>query len=426
MSIPDDITADLPPPGDDEPASLRRDIVDELADHLACAMARETQLDQIASQPLGGTAWSRVLARFGNPRTVALRLWRDAMQEKFTMQRWLAGGMIALAVVLSVGMALGFRVLRDQQQLLIAQQELTAEALRQLTARAEERPAPAEDVEWVPVEIRLEGETPGQGVPSGFLVHLAIREGASVPPWEATSDETGVVRFPKVHYGEYQLNILAPWGESLFRKVTVNPGTPVRLTVQCPQAATKPLVLKPEFVVPESLKSLPLWIDFPIGNTSRRVKGNVWSVNGGAVISYGGGSKGILGVDGRLRPMSRPGELDSFLAYEDGGDLVGVRWPDEEYRVEGSLTLWAEPNSKTLDGGEVLLRFQQGLSVPDEVRWEFDSEAGRLRIVLTEKGEKTAKAIWTKLDSTPADDIGAQDDIVTRYVALPAIPSKRP
>ncbi len=35
------LSAELPPPRDDEPPSLRQDILDELADHLACAYRRE-------------------------------------------------------------------------------------------------------------------------------------------------------------------------------------------------------------------------------------------------------------------------------------------------------------------------------------------------------------------------------------------------
>ena len=37
----DVISAELPGPRDDEPASLRQDIVDELRDHLQCAFHRE-------------------------------------------------------------------------------------------------------------------------------------------------------------------------------------------------------------------------------------------------------------------------------------------------------------------------------------------------------------------------------------------------
>ena len=41
MDFHDTLSADLPPPRDDEPAGLRQDILDELADHLACAYNRE-------------------------------------------------------------------------------------------------------------------------------------------------------------------------------------------------------------------------------------------------------------------------------------------------------------------------------------------------------------------------------------------------
>ena len=41
MDFRDTLLTLLPPPRDDEPASLRQDIIDELADHLACAYNRE-------------------------------------------------------------------------------------------------------------------------------------------------------------------------------------------------------------------------------------------------------------------------------------------------------------------------------------------------------------------------------------------------
>ena len=39
--ISEDLTASLPPERDDEPVSLRQDILDELNDHLQCAVRRE-------------------------------------------------------------------------------------------------------------------------------------------------------------------------------------------------------------------------------------------------------------------------------------------------------------------------------------------------------------------------------------------------
>jgi hypothetical protein len=41
MDYRDELIASFPPPPTDEPAGLRGDIVDELADHLACAHRRE-------------------------------------------------------------------------------------------------------------------------------------------------------------------------------------------------------------------------------------------------------------------------------------------------------------------------------------------------------------------------------------------------
>ncbi len=41
MDLHETLSTLLPPPADDEPASLRQDILDELGDHLACAYNRE-------------------------------------------------------------------------------------------------------------------------------------------------------------------------------------------------------------------------------------------------------------------------------------------------------------------------------------------------------------------------------------------------
>jgi hypothetical protein len=71
VSWREDITAHLPPPppDDERQADLRRDIVDELADHLSCAMQRELRKtdDERAAR-------RAVLARFGSVKRIAARL----------------------------------------------------------------------------------------------------------------------------------------------------------------------------------------------------------------------------------------------------------------------------------------------------------------------------------------------------------------
>src|SRR5712691_3616382 len=82
MTWPPDIAGDLPVPRDDEPASLRQDIADELADHLQASFTRELHFT-----PEETAAKQTVLDRFGDPRRVARQLWFDAMKEKIMSQR---------------------------------------------------------------------------------------------------------------------------------------------------------------------------------------------------------------------------------------------------------------------------------------------------------------------------------------------------
>src|SRR5271168_2044883 len=104
----DALSAELPPPRDDEPAALRQDILDELADHLGCAYHRELLRGANSVE-----ARRRVMERFGDPAAVARRLWFDAMRGKIMAQRVmiatclvvtlaslsLAGGMYVQSVV---------------------------------------------------------------------------------------------------------------------------------------------------------------------------------------------------------------------------------------------------------------------------------------------------------------------------------------
>ena len=58
MDFRDTLSALLPPPRDDEPASLRQDILDELGDHLACAYNRELLRGSGFDVWLGSVFWN--------------------------------------------------------------------------------------------------------------------------------------------------------------------------------------------------------------------------------------------------------------------------------------------------------------------------------------------------------------------------------
>ncbi len=102
MIPPNDVVADLPAPLDDEPPSVRQDIADELADHLACAYRRE--LLKTADER---TAQQRVLDRFGDPRRIAYQLWFQALWGRIMLSRFarvwqglkIVGGLLVLFFV---------------------------------------------------------------------------------------------------------------------------------------------------------------------------------------------------------------------------------------------------------------------------------------------------------------------------------------
>src|SRR5690349_11665903 len=80
--FPLELLANLPEPRNDEPASLRVDIADELTDHLVCAFRREVLRDGDEA-----AARRRTLDRFGDPKRLARQLWRQAMWSRIMRQR---------------------------------------------------------------------------------------------------------------------------------------------------------------------------------------------------------------------------------------------------------------------------------------------------------------------------------------------------
>ena len=98
-----DLSAKLPPPHDEEPPQLRSDILDELKDHLNCATDRERRRLQVNGQPADSvTVWQSVIDRFGDPASVARRLWFDAMKGRLMTQRVMLGA-VAVGLIALVG-----------------------------------------------------------------------------------------------------------------------------------------------------------------------------------------------------------------------------------------------------------------------------------------------------------------------------------
>ncbi len=123
-----EITTRLPPLREDEPTSLRQDIVDEILDHLQCGLRRELLIQ-------GGdeaSAKERVLSRFGDPREIARKLWFQAMWSKIMSQRIAVGSALFSMVVCAVLVGMMGWMLHQQQLSAALQQKANAELMERI------------------------------------------------------------------------------------------------------------------------------------------------------------------------------------------------------------------------------------------------------------------------------------------------------
>lgn len=269
MSWSDELEAGLPAPEQHEPPALRQDIVDELSDHLQCALNRE-----LLNHPDQDGARSRVLTRFGpSPQKLARQLWLDAMKETLMSNRLtLTSVAVLVAVCLTLcGMmwtqSQQFRELAMQAQAethaLMQQRDEASQKLldqnRELLDRLSELDQqPTRNPGWNPLKVRvvLDGEeqTPG----TGFLIDVrgkALSESEEIGLHEQTGDD-GLASFGVVRPGQYRISVTAPWGEESSHYTVVRPGTEPVIEVVAPREAPKPTDVRPAVDWPEVLQGL--------------------------------------------------------------------------------------------------------------------------------------------------------------------------
>ncbi|MGC8642908.1 MAG: permease prefix domain 1-containing protein, partial [Isosphaeraceae bacterium] len=264
MDLRDSLAADLPAPRDDEPESLRDDILDELADHLACAYRREVMRGADAQ-----TARQRVLERFGDPAALARRLWFDAMKGKIMKQRILViysivltllfVGLVAMLLMQSVAAqrlareALA-RAEAERARVEQAQQEML-EKLEAISRAAQSPRSP----DWIPVTFKLTEETPDGPPAVGFEASLGKGDNGTnqAGAIHRESDDKGMIDFGVVQPGDwgYELRRRAEGG-GLWRtagKLNILPGTTIERTIICTVQDPKRLPLTVDIDWPKEL-----------------------------------------------------------------------------------------------------------------------------------------------------------------------------
>lgn len=237
------ISDSLPPPRDDEPGDLRGDIIDELADHLTCALNRE-----LIRTPDETAARRNVLQRFGNPAAIARKLWLAGMKERIMKDRIF---LVVTLLVLTVLIASVVMPWAAQQN------KINAEILEQLKNLS--RPAPPAATQAVAVEssalsnwatgrVKLlkggEGGRPAEGI----RIHL---KGKPFPDndeesLDATTDAEGVASFGPIQPGRYEVTYSMPGFHLLTNKITLYPGSGEFIMPYPPEQAYGRLEMKLE------------------------------------------------------------------------------------------------------------------------------------------------------------------------------------
>lgn len=223
----DDITKCLPPLHDDEPPSLRQNIVDEILDHLRCSLRREL----LARGDDQAAATQRVLKRFGDPSQVARKLWFQAMWSKIMTQRLLVGSTVcSMAVSISMVVMLGWLMNQMHSQQL-DQQKFNASLIEQMSKLNQPAlVAPRErDPNWNSLLIKLtSGAKDGPAardieVQVGRLPGIG-EEGAGQGSQSITIDESGIGDCGFVKAGTYEAIVTTSWNERAVARFMVHPG----------------------------------------------------------------------------------------------------------------------------------------------------------------------------------------------------------
>ncbi len=293
-----DLTANLPPPHDDEPASLRQDIIDELTDHLECATRRELltgpssgpcETASDSSDSSFRTAQHRALTRFGNPATIARKLWLDAMQEKLMAQKitlTLAAVATATCVVMCLLMWQALERGQQAQAALLQQnQEFTQTLLQEFRSSQATPTASLIADGWSPLTIKLVSDA-GEPVEGKVNVY-GTRIGGEGRDMEIVRDvgAEGVVELGMVPYGNYRVAVLATAAnETHTEHFMVTPGEPSDRTIVCPTTSPPEVDLKFAFNPPELLESAELHYMVTLNPRARLIGTESWETSEGGFL----------------------------------------------------------------------------------------------------------------------------------------------
>jgi hypothetical protein len=272
MEFHEALFSHLPSPLDDEPQGLRQDIIDELADHLACSAQRE-----LLRGTDRATARARILEQFGDPAAVARRLYLDAMRGKLMAKRVVIGTCVFVTAASLLLVGLLWRQLLQVQRVAALQAAETAqlladhgqkaqareeEVLRQLREMSESVQK-TRTMDLNPVSFQLNGGRPNGPLERDYKVWFGpITE----RPYEANFQRcgpSGVADLFPVAPGNYHFQVSKEWkngkwiGTSVER-LAISPGSQTVKRLVCPEVPPQKAEVRFRYSLPEDLKKAGL------------------------------------------------------------------------------------------------------------------------------------------------------------------------
>lgn len=434
-----DISAELPPTGD-EPSSLRRDICDELADHLTCAADRESAEEEDEER-----IRERVLERFGNPARIARQLWFDAIKGKLMLQKFATGfaavaavAAIAGCVILWVAVASGReavnQALEEQRRDREQNAKANAALLAKLEKLAEEAKQPAKSMEWNPLKFKLllgeEGNEPAVGYQAWLDGRPYGGEKESTIQLQRKSNENGMVDFGLVRPGAYFVTVATPSNFKRQIHVTVTPGQVAAITVRCPREQPVKTNVKLQVDLPKDLLDRKVAVLIELFRPRLTVGSTSWSsTSGGRMLLASGkdSAEPYLGSTnyGRVSNSLFHGKIQ-LVSYEDAGRKPSA-WLTAEYRVRAIQVILkddATSNNRRRQLWWIVAaaRYDE-LGREGEESQSFKPQAGKENVWTTQLPHKLLKQVrqrFKKLDemktATPLEQLTTSEQ--QRYLTL--------
>lgn len=396
---PDEIAARLPRPREDEPQSLRQDIVDELADHLACSLLRE-RMRSSEKQPTDSQLWQRVVQRFGSPSQLARQLWFDWMWEKIMMQRITT----VLLFVLVLGCGALLYSMNNTLQNSRMHQAVMLQELMQLKALGTPEPVKNQPTEWNNLSVKIvyddEAKTPVAGAVvkcSGQTEHTK-----TIPTSQLMSNEQGEVDFGLVLYGQYSISLEVPNGvETKNHIAAVRPGKDELFEVVVPKSATRPVKftrILPEKLFDDSgIQSSRLWYHVHLrlseNVTGRRDNGTVsWNARQSEAAKK---QEFFISQDGVI-------EASKLTAIEPQDRLLGQINSEDQRIHRFSLNRWLIPvDVAPSDTAEVSIGKYSFSEYSVDVYVEMKLEDGRKMLASVPRSPLVPSVLLQATSATP-------------------------